>query len=149
MKLQVISVGSLKSSPLKELWDTYKKRLLLPFDSLEVPASKVGDKSQEAQNILKVLRPQSFLVVMDEKGENISTSTFASFIEKHHLLGTKQMSFLIGGAEGIDAALKEKADRVLSFGAQTWPHDFVRVLLIEQIYRAQQILNNHPYHRGS
>ena len=149
MKLQVISVGSLKSSALKELWDTYRKRLLWPFESVEVPASKTGDRSQEAQNIVKVLRPQSFLVILDEKGENISTAEFASFIEKHHLLGTKQMSFLIGGAEGIEASLKEKANRTLSFGAQTWPHDFVRVLLIEQIYRAQQILNHHPYHRGS
>ena len=149
MKTQVISVGSLKSPALKDLWETYKKRLLSPFEILEVGASKVGDKSQEAQNILKVLKPQSFLGVLDEKGENISTKDFASFLEKHQILGTKQMSFLIGGAEGLDDSLKIKAQRTLSFGAQTWPHDFVRILLIEQLYRAQQILNNHPYHRGS
>ncbi|MBS0186205.1 MAG: 23S rRNA (pseudouridine(1915)-N(3))-methyltransferase RlmH [Proteobacteria bacterium] len=149
MKLQLIAVGSLKSLALKELWDTYKKRLLWSLEITEVPASKVGDKFQEAQNILKVLNPQSFLVILDEKGENISTVNFASFIEKHHLLGTKQMSFLIGGADGIEDSLKKKADRMFSFGAQTWPHDFVRILLIEQIYRVQQILNHHPYHRGS
>lgn len=149
MKLQIISVGSLKSLALKDLWETYKKRLLSPFEILEVSASKLGDKSQEAKRILKVLRPQSFLVVLDEKGENISTADFALFFKKHQILGTKQMSFLIGGAEGLDDSLKIKAQRTLSFGAQTWPHDFVRVLLIEQLYRVQQILNNHPYHRAS
>lgn len=149
MKIQVIAVGSLKIKGLKEVWSTYERRLLGTFESKEVPASKSGSRSQEAHHILKVLNPQSFLVVLDERGENIPTVAFADFLQKHQIIGTKQMSFLIGGADGLEESLKLRAHRILSFGAQTWPHDFVRILLIEQLYRAQQILQNHPYHRGS
>jgi 23S rRNA (pseudouridine1915-N3)-methyltransferase len=147
MKVQIICMGVLKLAPLKALWEMYQKRLLWHLELIELPTK--NDSTTEIQSVLKALRPQTVFIVLDEKGENMSTVSFASFVEKRQLLGTKSISFLIGGPDGIDAFLKKKADYLLSFGAQTWPHDFVRVLLIEQIYRVQQILNGHPYHRAS
>ena len=147
MKVQIICIGVLKLAPLKALWEMYRKRLLWHLELIELPPK--NDSAAEIQSVLKALRPQTIFIVLDEKGENMSTVSFASLVEKNRLLGTKCLSFLIGGPDGIDAFLKKKADHLLSFGAQTWPHDFVRVLLIEQIYRVQQILNGHPYHRAS
>lgn len=149
MKIHVVSVGSLKSGPLRVLWETYERRLMNPLEIHDVLVSKTANKSQEATLILKEIPPQSFVVALDERGENLPTRSFADLLEKRRTLSTKHMCFIIGGADGLDLFVREKADKILSFGAQTWPHDFVHVLLIEQLYRAQQILRGHPYHRGS
>ena len=149
MKIHVVCVGSLKFGPLRSLWETYEKRFMAPLEIHEISSSKTGNKIQEAALILKMLPPQSFVIALDEKGENLPTKSFSDLLEKHQILGTKHMCFIIGGADGLDPSVRDKADKVISFGAQTWPHDFVRVLLIEQLYRAQQILSGHPYHRGS
>lgn len=148
MKIHVISIGPLKSGPLKILWQTYEKRLTSSLETHEISPSKTGNKAQESALILKTIPSQSFVIVLDERGENLPTRSFADLLEKHQNLGTKHVCFIIGGAEGLDPSLRNQADKVLSFGAQTWPHDFVRVLLIEQLYRSEQILNGHPYHRG-
>lgn len=136
--------GSLKKGPLKEIWLEYEKRLSWPLTTHEIVTSR-----QEEENTLffSKIPPQSFLVILDEKGENLSSSAFAQYLKSHFLKGTKNMTFLIGGANGISPFIKEKAQKTLSFGAQTWPHLLVRILFIEQLYRAQQILAHHPYHR--
>ena len=84
---------------------------------------------------------------MDEKGKNLTSRDFADTFEKWQLNGQSKINIVIGGADGFSKDFKKKADMLLSFGQMTWPHMLARAMLYEQIYRAQQILANHPYHR--
>ena len=84
---------------------------------------------------------------MDEKGKTLSSIEFSKHIEKIQLDSTNGIQFIIGGADGLDDEIRDQARLIMSFGRQTWPHMMARVMLLEQIYRAQQILAGHPYHR--
>ena len=101
-------------------------------------------KRLEQDLILQAIPPRSFVILLDEKGENISSESFAGKLQQ---LLCKKIVFIIGGAYGVTPVLRARANLSLSFGKWTWPHMMVRVLLIEQIYRAQQIHQNHPYHK--
>jgi 23S rRNA (pseudouridine1915-N3)-methyltransferase len=86
--------------------------------------------------------------VLDERGEAYASARFAALLQDWQHQGTAELHFFIGGADGHSAALRGSGDALLSFGPATWPHMLVRVLLLEQLYRAQSILLRHPYHRG-
>ena len=113
--------------------------------------SKHKDQKQIHQDgtsqILKLLNPQAFIVAMDERGKTLSSRDFAGKIQNLQNEGLSQMQFIIGGADGLNDEIRQRSNLLLSFGKQTWPHMLARVMLLEQIYRAQQILKNHPYHR--
>lgn len=148
MKIRIIAVGRLKASPLLELCDEYVKRMKWQVSVREIDAPKGSTAAQEAPLILKALGNSSFVVALDERGETYTSPDFAKRIEKWGAAAPgNEVTFLIGGADGFDNAVREKARFLMSFGKQTWPHMLVRVMLLEQIYRAQQIIAGHPYHR--
>ena len=146
MKIHVIAVGKLKSSPLLDLCAEYQKRLGPTVTLREIDAPKGSTSKQEAPLILKNLPQKAFIIALDERGETLTSPEFAKKIGGWQNRAG-DIAFLIGGADGFDEKVREKADYLLSFGKQTWPHMLVRVMLLEQIYRARQIAAGHPYHR--
>lgn len=144
MKIQLIAVGSLKNSPEKDLFDQYAKRLNYKLKVIEIHSRQ--DKQIPASVYLKELNEKDTIIILDERGENLSSRAFAQRLEFFAQTG-KRISFVIGGADGIPEEIKHAAHLIISFGKLTWPHLLVRTLLVEQLYRSQQIINNHPYHR--
>lgn len=144
MKIQIIAVGLLKSGPEKTLFDQYAKRLGYKLKVVEIDSRQ--DKQIPASAYLKVLSEKDMVIILDEGGENLSSRSFAQKLETYSQTG-KQISFIIGGADGIPDEIKLLATFSLSFGKLTWPHLLVRALFVEQLYRAQQIMCSHPYHR--
>ncbi len=144
MKIRIIAVGKIKRGPLTELIDEYEKRMRWTVQITEIDH---GTKSSECAQLLSHLTPDDFVVVMDERGESLASQDFSQFIEKIQLSGKPRLTFVIGGAEGYAQDFYAHAHKKLAFGIQTWPHMFVRVMLVEQLYRAEQILAGHPYHK--
>jgi 23S rRNA (pseudouridine1915-N3)-methyltransferase len=104
-------------------------------------------KAREAELILAALPARSLLVALDPRGEMWSSRTFADRLSHWRDRGAPDLAFAIGGAEGLGAAILDRAAATMSLGPMTWPHFLVRGMLLEQLYRAQQILAGHPYHR--
>ena len=100
----------------------------------------------ECAQILSRLSPDAFIFALDERGKSLPSREMASKIQDLQN-NSRDLQFIIGGADGLNADIRKQSNFLLSFGAQTWPHMLARVMLLEQIYRAQQILKNHPYHR--
>lgn len=136
-------MGKLKSSPELTLIEDYQKRLGSNFCIKEIKASS---KAQEGLSILESIPPGSYVMSLDERGENISSRVFADVLERA-ALSNGSVTFLMGGADGLDPKIREKSQKIISFGKLTWPHMLARVMAVEQIYRAFSILSNHPYHR--
>lgn len=159
MKLSVIAVGRLKAGPEKDLAGDYLKRLeglgrkagitkVTVKDFAESQqASPAARMEEEARLIASQIPAGAVTVVLDERGTSMPSEALSAFIRKHIDAGAGDMAFLIGGPDGHGAAIRGKAALLLSFGAMTWPHRLVRVMLFEQIYRAVTIMVNHPYHR--
>ena len=151
MRLTLAAVGRWKRGPLPELFEDYRKRLSWPLTLKEVSARKPLDGAQliahEAELLQAALPEQAALVALDAGGKALSSDAFADTLGAWEDDGVGQVAFLIGGSDGLDPALLQRADLTLSLGAMTWPHMLVRVLLAEQLYRAQAIRQGHPYHK--
>jgi 23S rRNA (pseudouridine1915-N3)-methyltransferase len=147
MKIRILAVGKLKNSPLLEQFDEYVKRMNWKTKLVELDTPKGATSAQEEPLILKHLKDGDFLVALDERGETLSSPEFAKKIAQWGQRAS-EITFLIGGADGLTDSIRARAKFLLSFGKQTWPHMLVRVMLMEQVYRAQQIIAGHPYHRG-
>jgi 23S rRNA (pseudouridine1915-N3)-methyltransferase len=150
MRIDVISCGRLKKGPLKDLVDEYQTRIRWSLNIFEVESryrEAENQQLEEERKMLDKLDNQAFVVVLDERGNGLKSLDFAKTIEKLQNSGESHIQFIIGGAEGVTDKVRDKANLLLSFGQQTWPHMLARVMLMEQIYRAQQILAGHPYHR--
>jgi 23S rRNA (pseudouridine1915-N3)-methyltransferase len=136
---------------LHEVQTDYAKRIVPPATILELeekrPLPPVQLKSREAELILAALPAGARLVALDRTGMSWSSRELAERLAAWRDRGTGAVAFAIGGAEGLGAAVLDRADAVLSLGAMTWPHLLVRTMLLEQLYRAQQIQAGHPYHR--
>jgi 23S rRNA (pseudouridine1915-N3)-methyltransferase len=149
MDITVAAVGRMKSGPIQALWDDYAKRITWRLKLREVeekrPLSPAELKAREAELLRKALPERATLVALDAGGRAIDSRTLAQRLSAWQDTGA--VAFVIGGAEGLDEKLIKEATFVLSLGPMTWPHMLARTLLIEQIYRAQCILTNHPYHR--
>jgi 23S rRNA (pseudouridine1915-N3)-methyltransferase len=104
-------------------------------------------KRLEADKLLAQIPKNAVLVALDERGESLDSGTFAQRLGAWRDAGRADLAFVIGGADGLDEEVRRRADLLLSFGRLTWPHMLVRGMLAEQLYRAQQILAGHPYHR--
>ncbi len=143
LSIDFITVGKLKNDPLLDVFDDYKRRLSCKFSLLEIDAKTQAD---QLARIEEAINPKAALVVMDERGKSLSSRDFAAKIDGWQI-SHGHVQFVIGGADGLSNAIRQKATFLLSFGAQTWPHMMARVMLMEQVYRAQQILAGHPYHR--
>ncbi len=141
--IDLIAVGKLKNDPLADVFDDYKKRLTWKFTLIELEGKNQAD---ELLKISEKLKPSSALIVMDERGKSLPSREFAAKIESWQT-AFNHIQFVIGGANGLSDEIRKTATMLLSLGSQTWPHMLARVMLIEQIYRAQQISAGHPYHR--
>ena len=153
MRIQIVAVGRAKAGPERALFDHYAGRLSQPF-SLELKEvdekralSGAELKRREGELLLAQVPEGATIVALDERGKSISSMTFAEKLGRWRDDGVRDLVFLIGGADGLDAPVRSKASLVLSFGAATWPHMLVRGMLAEQVYRARCILTGHPYHR--
>lgn len=160
MRLVIISIGRLKQGPERELADRYRKRFdevghKLGFRGLEIheiSESRSRNTStrmaEEATAISTAIPAKSVLVALDERGENIDSPAFARHLGRWRDKQVASTIFVIGGADGLSPDLRRKAQLSIAFGAATWPHQMVRVMLLEQVYRAATILAGHPYHRA-
>lgn len=159
MKISVFAVGRMKAGPEKELADRYFERLArsgpalgMEFTGLvEIPESRASgavERKREEGDRLRQHATGGALILLDERGKNLPSEDFASRIAVMRDAGVRSLVVAIGGPDGHDPAMRESADLVLSFGAQTWPHQMVRIMLGEQLYRAVTILSGHPYHRA-
>ena len=140
MRLTLLAVGKLKCEEAA-LFARYQKRIK-GLRVLEL--STQANLRQEQNSIEKAIFKGARLIVLDERGKRLNSENFASSLAKE---GMREQIFVIGGARGLHDSLRERADLLLSFGAMTWPHQIVRLLLVEQLYRAQSILLGHPYHK--
>ena len=160
MKIAVHAVGRMKAGPEKELADRYLDRFAksgpaigLEFSGIsELPESRAQGaaerRREESQKLQAQLAPGAVLLLLDERGKNMSSEAFAEKIAGFRDGGLRNLAIAIGGADGHDPAVQQAATLVLSFGALTWPHQLVRIMLAEQLYRAATILSGHPYHRA-
>ncbi len=152
MRIVVAAVGRMRPGPARELLNTYVGRMsVLPVEVREVvtrgavPAHKL--KAAEAGLLLQALPESGPIIAMDERGDDLSSHALASLLGMWRDEGHQTCGFAIGGADGLDGSVRQRAAKTLRFGRATWPHMMVRVMLAEQLYRAQQILAGHPYHR--
>jgi 23S rRNA (pseudouridine1915-N3)-methyltransferase len=160
MRIIVIAVGRLKQGPERELAERYRERFddagrKLGFRGIEIhelPESRARDVAtritEEAAAIAGAIPDKSVLVTLDERGQNVDSTTFAGLLGRWRDESVANAVFVIGGADGLSPELQRKAKLKVAFGAATWPHQMVRVLLLEQLYRAATILAGHPYHRA-
>jgi 23S rRNA (pseudouridine1915-N3)-methyltransferase len=160
MRLLIAAVGRMKSGPERDLAERYRKRAaqagrsvgLTGFDIVEIRESRADDPArrmlEESIAIANVIPERAVTILMDERGESLSSSAFAGHVQAWRLDTKPAAVFVIGGADGLALGLRDKANLTLAFGAATWPHQMVRVMLLEQIYRAVTILSGHPYHRA-
>lgn len=145
MKVVIAAIGKCKKgSPERELIEEYVKR-----SSWDVVIKEQDNSNQvdEAKFLVSAIPTGAKVVVLDERGENMKSLELAAKVENWMLNGCSDICFLIGGADGHLPSTRERADLVLSFGKLTLPHMLMRVVLTEQIYRIQTIINHHPYHR--
>ena len=152
MNLTILAIGKMKkNSPEQSLIDFYVRNSLwsIKIVELDEKRSLTGDALKEAESnlLLKHVPPKSKIVVLDERGKNISSVEFSDQLVRWQDAGFQDVVFLIGGADGHSSFLRQKADLLLSFGKMTLPHMLMRVVLCEQLYRAYTISIGHPYHK--
>ena len=159
MKLSILAVGRMKAGPERELLERYVKRLagLAPslgfapvewreFDESRARAPETR-RAEEAKILLAAMVKGAHLVALDERGASPASEPFARDLAKARDSGASALVVVIGGPEGLDGSVRASAQKIVSFGAMTWPHQLVRVMAAEQLYRAMTILAGHPYHR--
>jgi 23S rRNA (pseudouridine1915-N3)-methyltransferase len=151
MRCHLIAVGRAKPGPARELFQDYARRLSPVLSLTEVeekrPLATQQLKAREAELLLAAIPKGATVVVLDEAGAELASQDFAQRLSVWRDRGVADLALLIGGADGHGEAAKARADFTLALGRLTWPHMLVRVLVAEQLYRAQQILAGHPYHR--
>jgi 23S rRNA (pseudouridine1915-N3)-methyltransferase len=146
MKIDILAAGHLKNDPLKDIFDYYHKRIPWTITLQEIS----WDNPLKAEHTIlhyKKSFPSSLFIALDEKGKNISSIELSETLHTFQCQGNSRITFLIGGADGFLPTMLPPSTLKIAFGRVTWPHLMVRILLIEQIYRSHQILQNHPYHR--
>ena len=149
MRLYIIAVGRMRRGVESNLFEHYSNRIRWPLDLREIDDRKVAkNRNREGAAILSAVPDGAVVVTLDERGCNLTSETFARRIAVWQNLRIADLAFLIGGADGLSEEVRQRADLLLAFGTATWPHLLVRGMLVEQLYRAQQILTGHPYHRA-
>jgi 23S rRNA (pseudouridine1915-N3)-methyltransferase len=160
MRIIVAAIGRLKQGPETELSERYRKRAaqtgrnlgLRDVEIIEIRESRAAEASkrmlEESIALANIIPPAAAVALLDSRGDNLDSAGLADRLAKFRGNDRPAVVFLIGGADGLAASLRDKAELRLSFGAATWPHQLVRVMLLEQLYRATTILTGHPYHRA-
>lgn len=159
MKLVVAAVGRLKRGPERELAERYRERAvkigrtlgLRGLDIVEVEESRArrpeDRAADEAAALAGIVPENAVIVVLDQRGRTVSSLDLAGMIGRWRDHGREAAVFIIGGADGLAGSIMARADLRMAFGTATWPHQLVRVMLLEQLYRCETILTGHPYHR--
>ena len=160
MRILVVAVGRLKQGAERELAERYRKRAatagrsvgLSDFDIVEIKESRAENPArrmlEELIAVATVIPDGAVIVLLDGRGESMSSSSFAGRLRGWREQDKKTVAFVIGGDEGLAPSLREKSSLAISFGAATWPHQLARIMLLEQLYRAVTIMAGHPYHRN-
>jgi 23S rRNA (pseudouridine1915-N3)-methyltransferase len=160
VRLTLIGVGRLKSGPERELFDRYFKRLAdlartqgisgVEFREIEEGRARRAEdrQAEEARLILAAVPKGAWLTLLDERGQSMTSPQWAAEIGKARDGSVPAYVVVVGGPDGLDPGLRDHARTVLGFGAMTWPHQLVRAMASEQLYRALSILAGHPYHRA-
>jgi 23S rRNA (pseudouridine1915-N3)-methyltransferase len=155
MKIILLSVGKVNDAAYNKLMNAYAKKLThyIPFEIEIVPdikhtknLSEKEQKTLEGKQILKTLQPNDYVILLDAKGKEFTSPEFAHFIEKKGLMGLKRLIFVVGGPYGFSEDMYNRADEKVSLSKMTFTHEMVRLVFMEQLYRAMTILNNEPYH---
>ena len=152
MNIAIVAVGRMRAGPEKQLFDSYISKTPWTVTTHEIEARGKGDAvaqaKQEADGILSVLPQSAKVICFDSRGKTLTSEGLAQQLRQWRDDGEREIALVIGGADGLEGRVTQKADLILSFGAVTWPHMLMRVLVSEQIFRAHCILTGHPYHRG-
>ncbi|HEY1475292.1 MAG TPA: 23S rRNA (pseudouridine(1915)-N(3))-methyltransferase RlmH [Pseudolabrys sp.] len=160
MRIVVAAVGRLKKGPETELSERYAKRAtqtsrqlgLRAIEIIEIRESRADDAGkrmlEESIALANIIPQGAAVVLLDAHGESLDSASLASRLANWRSNDRPAVVFMIGGADGLAATLRAKAELRLAFGAATWPHQLVRIMLLEQLYRATTILTGHPYHRA-
>lgn len=159
MKITIISVGKIKERFYKDAVEEYAKRLqkYCKLDIIEVPDEKTPDsasqhqmeliKEKEAEGILRHIKKDAYVVTLEIMGKGLDSTAFAKKIEHLGITGTSHIQFIIGGSLGLHSSVSAAAQDKISFSHMTFPHQLMRVILVEQIYRSFRIMQNEPYHK--
>lgn len=156
MKIKIIALGKIKENFLKDGIDEFLKRLTsyASVEILELPAIEIKDENliqkvleQEGEKILSNIKPNSYVITMEILGKQLSSEDFAKKINEITISGVSELVFIIGSSYGIAQSVSQRADFKLSISKMTFLHQFARLLLVEQIYRAFKILKNETYHK--
>ncbi len=153
MKLTILFTGKTSAGYLKEGIAEYEKRIrkYVSFTIKELSSGKSSKdiytvRQKEGKMILKVLDTKTFIILLDERGELVTSVKFAGILEKKMIEGYKELVFVIGGAYGVSKEVHDRANRVISLSPMTFSHQVVRILLMEQLYRAFTLIKGEPYH---
>ena len=159
MKISIICVGKIKESFYRQAIDEYAKRLskYCKFEVIEVADEKTPDKAseiqenqikeKEADRILDKIKEDAYVFTLEIKGKRFTSEGFADCIQNVTLRGKSHLAFVIGGSLGLHEKVLKRSDQAISFSDMTFPHQLMRVILSEQIYRAYRIINGEPYHK--
>lgn len=151
MRVTVVAVGRLRNDALAAAIDDYRRRIGWPVTVSEVTSRKElplrARLAEEARKLEVAIPAGAVVVVLDERGSDLDSRSLAAQIRAWRDQGETDLAFVIGGADGLEPALRARARLVLAFGRQTWPHRLVRLMLVEQLYRAWTLTAGHPYHR--
>ena len=159
MKITVITVGKIKEKYLKDAIAEYSKRLskYCKLEIIEVADEKTPDnasevvedsiRSKEAERILKYVKDDAYVITLEIGGMQLASEELADKIDKLGVQGTSHIIFIIGGSIGLGREVLNKSNYALSFSKMTFPHQLMRVILLEQVYRSYRIISNEPYHK--
>lgn len=159
MNITLITVGKIKEKYLRDAIDEYSKRLsrYCKLDIIEVPDEKTPEnaseredfliKEKEGTSILKHVKDSMFVIALAIEGKMLSSEQLSDFIKDLGLRGNSNIAFIIGGSLGLSPEVLKRADYKLSFSPMTFPHQLMRVILLEQVYRSYRIINGEPYHK--
>jgi len=152
MRIVIAAVGRLRRGPEHDLLETYRRRMHWPIAIKEVeekrPLPPAERRKREAELLRAELPEGAFQIALDEGGSEMTSPAFARRIGAWQSEGVRALVFVLGGADGLDPGFRDSFDLKIAFGPMTWPHMLARCMLMEQLYRAQQILAGHPYHKG-
>jgi 23S rRNA (pseudouridine1915-N3)-methyltransferase len=160
MRLIIAAVGRLKAGPEHDLADRYRDRVektgraigLRGIEIVEVRESRAQDAGrrmlEESIALANLVPDGAVTIVLDERGANLGSNSISNDLRSWRDAGRSAAVFVIGGPDGLAPEFKERADLTLAFGTATWPHQLVRIMLLEQLYRTVTILSGHPYHRA-
>ena len=160
MRIVVAAIGRMKQGPERELAERFRRRAaasgrttgLRDIDIIEIKESRAGDAQrrmlEESIAIANIIPDKAVTVILDERGESMNSASFAGRLQGWRSEDRPAVIFIVGGSDGLATSLRENAHLRLAFGTATWPHQLVRIMLLEQIYRAVTIISGHPYHRA-